>query len=210
MSRAAESVGSSVVDTLWLATLQRIVGRVSHEVKGALNGVSVNLEVVRSRSAKSDTLASAVSSFANAAVDQLDGLITMTEALLSVSREIREPVELGLLFRRIGALLAPASRVDGCEISFDASMADVGETSANGAAVRLTVASVLLAAIEQSHAVRCVAGLVDDGGVVTVRIDGGHDAANGVSVDAEIVTAAADAGIVIMAESSAILISFPR
>jgi len=38
------------VDVLWLDTLQRICTRAAHELKGALNGVSVNLEVVRSRS----------------------------------------------------------------------------------------------------------------------------------------------------------------
>ena len=54
------------VDALWLDTLQRICTRVAHELKGALNGVSVNLEVVRSRSERQDAPASGVARYAGA------------------------------------------------------------------------------------------------------------------------------------------------
>jgi hypothetical protein len=210
MPRAAESVGSSVVDSLWLDTLQRIIGRASHEVKGALNGVSVNLEVVRSRGAKPGAPATAVSSFALAAIEQLEGLITMTDAVLSLGRAVREPVVLPLLVSRISALLGPAAHVDGGELTLDGSVEDLGVTSANGAVARLAVGGMLLAATKRWRTVSVSAAITEGGCGVTVRVDGSGEAAAGASVDPEVVTAAADAGIAIVAESSAILISFPR
>jgi hypothetical protein len=44
---------SDDVERLWLAALQRAIGRASHDVKDSLNGVSVNLEVIRSRAGAS-------------------------------------------------------------------------------------------------------------------------------------------------------------
>ena len=38
----AEDIGA-----LWLHTLQRAMARASHDVKDALNGVSVNMEVIQ-------------------------------------------------------------------------------------------------------------------------------------------------------------------
>jgi len=210
MQRAAESLGSSVVDSLWLDTLQRIVGRASHEVKGALNGVSVNLEVVRSRAAKAGAPATAVSTFANSAVDQLEGLIAMTDAVLSLAREVREPVELPMLVSRVGALLGPAARADGGELALDGSLQDLGVTPANGAVVRLAVAGALLAATTRWRVVRVSAAGVGSSSGVTVRVDGSDEASGVVPIDSELVAVAAEAGIAIVAESSAILISFPR
>ena len=201
-------MGSAVIDALWLDTLQRITGRAAHEVKGALNGVSVNLEVVRSRAERPDAPASNVSKFANAAIDQLDALIAMTEALLSVARQVREPVELGLLAARFGALLGPAVRADGRSLVLDDSLDELGVTAARGNAVCLAVGGCLLAAIERSTAVRCTSAVAEDAPGPSIRIEGGDDVV--LAVDPEIVAAAADAGIQIVAESSAIFISFPR
>ncbi|MEO6878119.1 MAG: hypothetical protein ABI205_06525 [Gemmatimonadaceae bacterium] len=208
MARAADSVGPLVLDALWLSTLQRIVGRAAHEVKGALNGVSVNLEVVRSRSEKPDAPAQAVTTFANAAVDQLDALIALTEAVLALARALREPVELGLLIERFGALLVPAARADGRRLVLDDSLHELGVTSAKANAVRLAIGGCLLAAIEQSMTVRCTAGSTATVSESSIRIDGSDGDA--LVVDAELVAAAAGAGVQIVAEASALFISFPR
>src|SRR5205814_1523332 len=100
------------VDALWLDTLQRICTRAAHELKGALNGVSVNLEVVRSRSERSSSPASSVAKFASSATDQLGAVIAMTDALLSLARPSREPVDIGAVIRRLDTLVAPAARTD--------------------------------------------------------------------------------------------------
>src|SRR5882672_10959780 len=96
---AAEDAG-----VLWLATLQRTLGRASHDVKDALNGVSVNLEVIRARAARPDAPAAAVSQFAEAATQQVDRLTTLIEAVLALGRAEREPVDVGVTLRRVATL----------------------------------------------------------------------------------------------------------
>ena len=74
MSTSAATADAGV---LWLAALQRALDRAAHDVKDALNGVSVNLEVVRSRASRADAAASAVAPFADAAAHQLDRLTAL-------------------------------------------------------------------------------------------------------------------------------------
>jgi len=184
---------SPATDALWLDTLHRICGRAAHELKGALNGVSINLEVVRSRAEQPGASASAVGTFAMAAAHQLDDVIAMTEALLALGRPAREPVEIALAVRRVEALLAPAARADGRRLELDGS-------------VRLAVGASLLAAVDAAPYVRC--SVVDDASVPTICIDGADGST--FEVDAAIVDAAAEAGIRIQAGPTTISISFPR
>ena len=194
------------VDALWLDTLQRICTRASHELKGALNGVSVNLEVVRSRSERPDVQASSVAMFASSATDQLAVVIAMTDALLSLARPPREPVEIGATILRLEALLAGAARADGRTLELRGAIDDIGATSAIGNATRLTLAASLLAALEASSRVVCT---VNAGGAApVVRIEC-HDGAT-LALDADVIAVAAEQGIGLTAESSAISISFPR
>src|SRR5437762_1055575 len=101
---AAEDVG-----VVWLALLQRAMGRASHDVKDALNGVSVNLEVTRSRAARPDAPASAVAQFAEAAAQQLERLTTLLEAILALSRAERTPADVGATLKRVSALCSASS-----------------------------------------------------------------------------------------------------
>src|SRR4051812_36940492 len=110
---------SAAADVRWLDALQRLAGRSAHELKGVLNGVSVNLEVIRSRAARANSTASAVSSFAEAASAQLDDVIELSEALLALARAPREPVDIGTELRRIAILLASAARADGHRLVVD-------------------------------------------------------------------------------------------
>jgi signal transduction histidine kinase len=93
---AAEEAG-----LLWLATLQRALGRASHDIKDSLNGVSVNLEVIRSRAARPDAPASAVAQFAEAAGHQLERLTSLIEAVLALGRPERDPADVARTQRRI-------------------------------------------------------------------------------------------------------------
>lgn len=194
------------VDALWLDTLQRICTRAAHELKGALNGVSVNLEVVRSRSERPDVQASSVATFASSATDQLGAVIAMTDALLSLARPAREPVDIGATVRRLEALLAGAARADGRTLELRGAIDDIGATSAIGNAARLTLAASLLAALDASSRVVCTANA--DGAAPLVRIEC-HDGAT-LALDADVVAVAAEQGIGFTSESSAISISFPR
>ena len=198
-----------MMDSLWLETLQRICSGAAHELKGALNGVAVNLEVVRSRSGKSDVPASSVSKFATAASDQLDAVISMTEAILVLARVPRAPVEIAAVLHAILDLLGPVARADGRRLEADGAFDDLGRTSASGNAVRVAIGRCLLAAVEASKDVRCTPAPSPDGvGEPVVRIESSDGTV--LVVDDSIIAAAAAAGIRIQTESSVISISFPR
>jgi signal transduction histidine kinase len=190
-------------DALWLETFQRVCGKVAHELKGALNGVSLNLEVVRSRSLKADAPASAVATFAGSASIQFEAVMDMTEALLALSRATQGRLDIGATTRWLVALLAPAAKADGRELRIEGSLETVGATSADGSAARLAIGATLLAATESSQVVVCRA--TDD----RLQITSGDGTAVATASD-DVLTALKDVGIEIQAERSAISIAFPR
>jgi signal transduction histidine kinase len=195
---------ASEVDARWLLSLQRLVGRAAHELKGSLNGVSINLEVIRSRVERPDTNVSAVSPFAVAAAAQLDDLISLNEALLGLTRAAPEPVDVGVEARRIAILLGAAARADGREFTISA-MTTLGATSAPGSAVRLAICESMRAAVDGSASVRCAAVAGAEVSTMTIESDG-----TAIAVDPSLVATAHSAGIEIRSEHSAISIAFPR
>jgi len=196
------------VDALWLDALQRISSRAAHELKGALNGVSVNLEVVRSRSERPDAPASAVAKFAASATDQLTAVITMTDALLTLARPSREPIDVGQAIRRVGVLLVSSAKADGRTLVFEGPLDDLGTTSAPGNTARMALAAALLAALDASMHVVCSVARSGDAAALVVRIEC-RDGASA-PVDADVIAVAAEQGVELHAESSTISISFPR
>jgi signal transduction histidine kinase len=194
------------LDARWLDALNRISGRAAHELKGALNGVSVNVEVVRSRCEKPDVAASALRTFATAASGQLDAVIEMTDALLGLARTSGAPTDVAQAVRRIVALLGPAARAEGKEVEVDSALDLLGTTTASGTAVRLAVGEALLAALDRATRVRCVAH--GKGDARPLRIESAEGEA--FAIDDAITTLVGGEGIHIEAESSAMVISFPR
>jgi signal transduction histidine kinase len=190
-------------DALWLESFQRVCGKTAHELKGVLNGVSVNLEVVRSRSTKPDVAASAVASFAASASSQFDAVMDMTDALLALSRAEQGPVDLASTVKWLVHLLAPAAKADGRELGIDGSLAGLGTTSADGSAVRLAVAATLLASLDSCNRIVCRASGAD----LQVVNDGGGPAP---TPGDDVVAAVRDAGITIQADPPAVSIIFPR
>jgi signal transduction histidine kinase len=133
------------LDALWLATLQKLAAHVAHDLKGALNGASVNLEVVRSRSERESTTGADVHRYAVNAAEQLAIVIRATGALLALARGTRGPVEVSMVTKQVASLLDDMGSVTGgrFEVSVEGGMA--AETSAALSAVRLAVAECLLA-----------------------------------------------------------------
>ena len=132
---------------LWLAALQRALGRAAHDVKDALNGVSVNLEVVRSRASRADAPASAVAPYADAAAQQLERLTTLLEAVLALGRVEREPADVGVTLRRVAAVCgASNSSADARVVIRETSVGDA-RTSVAGDVVRLSIVAPLLDAV---------------------------------------------------------------
>lgn len=205
MPRAARPTA----EELWLATLERIVQRAAHEVKGALNGVSVNLEVVRLRAGRADAPASVVTTFAETAANQLEALTAMTEALLGLGRPARAPVELATVLRHLGALLVPAAKADGVTLDVPVRLEQAYPVGVPAAVARLVLGATLLTCIEERR--DAVVEVVNEGassGTVAVTVRPAHGQVLG--LPAEIGAVAADAGVVVGAGDAGLTLAFPR
>jgi len=195
------------VDELWLEVLQQVSARTSHELKGALNGVAVNLEVVRSRSARPDAAAAAVAPFAASAADQLDAVVGMTEALLKLARPPREPVDLGDTLDSLASLLAPLARAEGGSLRIE-SQREIGGSlvRARGNVVRLVIGATILAALSRKGDIRC---RVDVGEETVVGVEC-LDAEGPLELPSDVMAVAAAADIRVQSEGQSISLAFPR
>jgi signal transduction histidine kinase len=129
------SARTARVDAGWLAAQQALAGRAAHELRNTLNGVAVNVEVVRSRLARPGVQPEQVQRFAEAASDQLELLTRQVEALLSLTRASRGPADVGGVIRQLLSLRPPPADT----------LPPAGEflTDVDGALVRLALAAAL-------------------------------------------------------------------
>lgn len=161
---------------LWLAMVQRLMGRAAHDVKDSLNGVAVNLEVIRSRASRTDAAAASIAPFAEAAGQQLERLTSLLDALLAVARSERDPVDVGMALRRVATLCAASSSADDATVVVDALPADDATTRLPGEVVRLALAAPLLDAVHgearPASPVRCTLLLAPREVMVSMTADG--------------------------------------
>jgi signal transduction histidine kinase len=189
------------LDQLWLATLQDVAGRAAHEVRDALNGVSLNLEVVRSRTAKGSAT-SDVGQFVNDAVSQLETLGARAEALLFLARGPRaKHTDVSRVLRHLAALLVPAAKADqiklvvtGAEKPAESNVAEV--------AVSLGLAKGLLALIKEGGG-KC---RLDAGPDPVVRFS--HESAV-ISLDGDTSAVLAEHGIRLQSDGPELSLTFP-
>ena len=207
------------VAVLWLATLQRALGRASHDVKDALNGVSVNLEVIRSRSARAEVPAATVAPFAAAAGQQLERLTTLVEAVLALGRAERDPADVAVILSRLAALCGASSSSADADVVVELGDVESTLTRVPGDAVRLALAAALLDVVtgsdrsNRASPVRCRLSEGEGATIVTIGATGRRAAMPEAVADA--VRAAGvrwteamreDAG----AESNDLSLAFPR
>ena len=139
----------------WLARLNELSRPASHELRNALNGVSVNLEVIRSRAGRPGQAAEGLAGFAEAAVEQAELLSEFLEVVLSFIRPASEPADLAKLVRRTCLLLDSAARGRGGAVVVEL---DDGYSAGAGTvrdAARIAVLGVLLDAFEPDRELNC-------------------------------------------------------
>jgi signal transduction histidine kinase len=191
---------------LWLATLQEVVDRAAHEVKDALNGVALNLEVVRSRAMArvgSDADPPEVAPFTEAAAEQLEVLGRRVEALLFLSRPARSPADVSLTLRHLAELLQPAARSDGGSLAISG-LQRPAPSRADGTAVRLALAGALLAAMGKGRVARCS---VEAGVETVVRFS--HESADAIQLDPATSAVLAGQSIVCRGSGPELTLVFP-
>lgn len=197
---------------LWLGVVQRLMGRAAHDVKDSLNGVAVNLEVIRSRAAREGVPAASIAPFAEAAGQQLERLTSLLEALLAVARPERDPVNVGVALRRVATLCAASASADDAKVMVDELPADDAVTRLPAAAVRLALAAPLLEAVHGgangASPVRCSLRLAPAEVIVSFAAEG-----RTLLMPAEVTQVVQDAGIRWtegVQEQGVLSLAFPR
>jgi hypothetical protein len=189
------------LSALWLVTLQRLTDRTAHDIRNALNGVAVNLEVVRSRAARGADGA-AIASFAAAAASQFELLTAQADALITLLRPARAPTDLGSLLARLVALVADAGKGT---IALDIPMSSGSVTSAaDPTATRLALSAALLGAMEREGRATCRLSTETVATVYIECYDGGP-----IRLADEIGAAVTEAGISLAPAAHGITIAFP-
>lgn len=198
---------TAAIQALWLEAFQQVAGRAAHEVKGALNGVCVNLEVVRSRATAQGTApASSLSRFAQAAADQMDALISMNEALLALARRPRDVVDVLATARQLVTLLAPVAASDGGSLTLVEENGGAGATAAPAVVVRYILAVVLLRLLDSRMAVTTCRVSGGDNMVIRIEQHGGTR----IAIDSAVTQVAAEFGVGVDVGSTGLSLAFPR
>jgi signal transduction histidine kinase len=156
--------------SLWLGALGRLAGRAAHELKNPLNGLALNLEVVRSRSARGGTQGSALAAYADAAASELERAIPLVEALLALARPLSAPVDLRVAMQPLLALYGAIAKAGGGSLAvvYEAEHMFV---NADGDTVRALVAEALDVTVGANLEVAGMIGESD--GAISVRLVGG-------------------------------------
>ena len=155
-------------ERLWLDTLQTLGRPVAHEVRNALNGVSVNLEVVRARAARPEATGASVARYADVAAAQVESLSSLVDALLAVVRPAAEPVDAARVLAPLVALLDAVARPEGGAVGLQ--VEPEGEpvrTALDGATLRALAGALLVAAAERGATLSCE---LDGGSRPTLRV----------------------------------------
>jgi hypothetical protein len=202
----------ATAEELWLGVFQRLCDATAHQFKGALNGVAVNLEVVRSRAGRGEAGVSALQPFAEAAAAELESVIQSAEAMLALARPSRGPADVARITRDVAVLAsrgagAALAEMGGRRLTVDKGVERLGTTSAPASAARLAIAAVLLAAVEASQDVVCSA--VDDGRGPAIRVSCGERDGSRIALSDEVVSAAYSAGVHLDISESGATITFP-
>jgi len=156
--------------SLWLGALGRLAGRAAHELKNPLNGLALNLEVVRSRTVRPGTDVGALVPYAMAAAQELERAIPLVEALLALARPLPHPVDLRLAMQPLLVLYGAIAKAGGGSLAvvYEAEHMFV---TADGDTVRALVAESLDVSVGANLEVAGKVGQSD--GAISVRLVGG-------------------------------------
>lgn len=152
-------------ETVWAEALQALADFIAHDFRNALNGVAVNLEVVRARSVRGADVTS-IAPFATTAAAQFETATAGAEALLGFVRREPEPADVAAIVARLSRLLA----LRGAEqLRVSDGSEGRARTTVSGDVVRAAVARCVLGSLAATDTIACEID-VDDG--IFVRITG--------------------------------------
>jgi signal transduction histidine kinase len=192
-------------DALWAEAYKDLIRLAAHEIKGALNGIALNLEVLRSRIDAAKTDKQSLAPFAEAAYQEFETLSARTEAHLFLARPHRgtEPADVAVTLKHMATMLVPAARSDGVVLEvggYDVSV----PTSAPASAVRVGLATGLLTLIKEGGG-RC---RLEPGAGAVVRFS--HQSATACSLGPVVTSTIAAEGIRVQEDDGELTLVFPQ
>lgn len=196
------------LDRLWLPVAQAVVDAAAHEVKDVLNGVSMNLEVIRSRSADGELANKVVAPFVTAAAAQLEILTARAEALLFLARPARNPADVAITLRHFAALLVPATSAAGGVLAVEG-VEHAVPTAVPGQATRLAIGSALLVLTKRGVGGSCRCRLERREGSSETVVRFSHEPAGALTLDPEVTSAISECSIKVRGSDSDLLLVFP-
>jgi hypothetical protein len=190
------------ISALWLRELGNVIKASQHDMRNVLQGIGVNLEVVRSRLERDEEVVKAdrLRKYAVTASERFDQLTHCVDALLHLLDTGDEAFSVSRTVESLRSLLNAAGRV---RLSMEPGVADMRSNSGELAG-RLAVVHVVLCAVKTDRPVLCRAS-VELGGSLDVLID----SQTGYQVDEAVIQAVAAGMVGVRAVSSGIRISFP-
>jgi hypothetical protein len=186
------------------ATVQELVRRAAHDVRNLMNGVAVNLEVVRSRSGRPGAAAASVHNFAEAASQQFESLCAVTEALLAITRPAREPADVAREWSALDTLRRMLPFTEGRTWRAEAPAEGNAVTVVAADAVRLALVAALLAALDAEGDVRCAIRAGED-----VRFTIAAGAGDGIMLTGDVAAALTACGVGIERDGNVLTLTFP-
>jgi hypothetical protein len=194
------------LDGLWSATFRELAQFTRHDFRGALNGVEVNLEVVRSRMAAGKTDHESLAPFLDAATQQMQHVTERGEGMYFLVR-----VQLGdaapdvaVALKHLAAMTVPAAKGKGVQLEVSGYEGSVA-TSAQPKAIALALASGLLALIKEGGGGRCT---LERGSETVVRFS--HQSATACSLGPEVTATIAADGIRVQDTDGVLTLVFPK
>jgi hypothetical protein len=195
------------LDQLWQEVHREFAGYARHEFRGAMNGVEVNMEVIRSRMAAGKTDHSQLAPFLEAANGQLQEVQGRAESLhffMRVQLGQMPEADVALTLKHLATVLVPAAKGEGTTLDvtgYDTS----APTSAPAKAVALALASGLMALIKEGGSGACQL----KGGVEPV-VRFSHQSATACSLGPGITKAIARDGIRAQESEGVLTLAFPK
>ena len=177
-------------------------------MKNALNGVAVNLEVVRSRAQRAEPTTASVTRFADSAADQLDRLTILSEALLALARPPREPVDVRATAMALHALLSEG-HTGGAGLVNGTLYEGPAITSVPGEAVRLALARALLPAADDEPPAEWCIEPADGGARAALAFRLRRPSVDAPALDAGVESAVRAAGVLVERETQILNLFFP-
>jgi len=184
---------------LWADALEALANHVAHDFRNALNGVAVNLEVVRARSARGADSA-AIAPFAATAAAQFEVATAGAEALLGFARPEPAPADVAAVVLRVSRLAALRGN-GGVRVNDESD--GRARTSAPVELVRAAVARSVLGALADGNTISCEIAVHDR---IFLRVTGATPTP---PLDAELVAIALAHGVHIDARGHSLDLYFP-